>query len=95
MGFPGGADGKESACNAGDSGSILGLGISPGEEMATHSSILAWRIPWTEELGGLYSPWGCKELDMIEQLTHTNTHKKGAISLCLVIILEYQNFKFS
>ena len=31
--------------------------------MATHSSILAWGIPWTEELGG-YSPWGGKELDM-------------------------------
>jgi len=31
------------------------------EEMATHSSILAWRIPWTEEPG---SPWGHKELDM-------------------------------
>ena len=28
------------------------------KEMATHSSILAWRIPWTEEPGGLYSPWG-------------------------------------
>ena len=35
------------------------------EEMATHSSILAWRIPWTEKLGGL-GPWGCKELDMTE-----------------------------
>ena len=53
VGFPGGSDGKESACNAGDSGSILGLRRSPGEGMATHSSILAWRIPWTEELGGL------------------------------------------
>ena len=31
--------------------------------MATHSKILAWRIPWTEELGGLYSPWCHKELD--------------------------------
>jgi len=31
MGFPGGSDGKESACNAGDPGSILGLGRSPGE----------------------------------------------------------------
>ena len=30
------------------------------KEMATHSSILAWRIPWTEEPGGLYSPWSCK-----------------------------------
>ena len=33
------------------------------EEMTTHSSILAWIIPWTESLAG-YSPWGCKELDM-------------------------------
>ena len=32
--------------------------------MATHSSILAWRRPWTEDPGGL--PWGCKELDMTE-----------------------------
>ena len=36
--------------------------------MATHSSILAWRIPWTEELGG-YRPWGHKESDTTEQLT--------------------------
>ena len=35
------------------------------KEMATHSSILAWTISWTEELVG-YSPWGCKELDMTE-----------------------------
>ena len=35
--------------------------------MTTHSSILAWRIPWTEEPGG-YSPRGCKESDMTEQL---------------------------
>ena len=39
------------------------------KEMATHSSILAWRIPWTEEPGGLYSPWGHKELDMTEWLS--------------------------
>ena len=37
--------------------------------MATHSSILAWEIPWTEEPGGLYSPWDCKELDITEQLS--------------------------
>ena len=48
MGFPGGSDCKESACNAGDLGSIPGLGI-PEEEMATLFSILVWRIPWTEE----------------------------------------------
>ena len=32
--------------------------------MAIHSSILAWRIPWTDELGG-YSPWDCEELDIV------------------------------
>ena len=37
-------------------------------EMATHSSILAWEIPWTEEPGG-YSPWGHKESDMTEHST--------------------------
>ena len=37
------------------------------KEMATPSSILAWKIPWTEEPVG-YSPWGRKELDMTEQL---------------------------
>ena len=35
-------------------------------EMATHSGILAWRIPWTEEPGGLYSPWGHKGSDITE-----------------------------
>ena len=50
----GGSEGKESVSNAGDPGSIPGLGRSPLEEgMATHFSILAWRIPWTEEPGGL------------------------------------------
>ena len=34
--------------------------------MATHSSILAWEIPWTEESSGLYSPWSRKELAMTE-----------------------------
>ena len=35
-----------------------------GKGVATHSSILAWRIPWIEEPDGLYSPWGHTELDM-------------------------------
>ena len=54
-GFPGGSDGKESACNAGDPGLIPGSERSPEKEMAIHSSILACRIPWTEESGGLQS----------------------------------------
>jgi hypothetical protein len=58
-GFPCGSAGKESACNAEDSGSIPGPG-NPWEdplekEVATHSSILAWRITWTEEPRGLQS----------------------------------------
>ena len=53
MGFPGGSEVKNPPANAGDASSILGLGRSPEEEMAPHSSIFAWEIPWTEELGGL------------------------------------------
>ena len=49
LAFLGGSDGKESTCNANDLVSIPGLGRSLEEEMATHSSILAWRIPWTED----------------------------------------------
>ena len=41
--------------------------------MATHSNILAWKIPWTEEPG--YSPWGLKESDMTEQLSLTRMYK--------------------
>ena len=62
LGFLGGSDGKESTCNAGDSGSIPGLGQSPGEEGGStgkNSSVLTWRIPWTEEPGGL-EPTGSK-----------------------------------
>ena len=33
------------------------------KEMASHSSIFAWEMPWTEDPGGLYSLWGHKELD--------------------------------
>ena len=38
------------------------------KEMATYSSILAWGTPWTEEPGGLYSPWARKESDPTEQV---------------------------
>ena len=70
--------GKESTYNAGHTGSIPGSGRSPGEvKMETHSSILAWRIPSTEDAGGLYSPWGCKKSDTTEQLTHTHKSKRS------------------
>ena len=61
MGFLGSSDGKESACNEGDVASENPL----EEEMATYPSILAWRIPWTEQPGGLQSMGG-KELDTTE-----------------------------
>ena len=53
--FPGGSEGKASAYNAGDPGSIPGLEDPLEKERATHSSTLAWRIPWMEEHGGLRS----------------------------------------
>ena len=58
-GFPGGSDGKASACSVGDPGSIPGSGRSPGEGNGNplqHSCLIG------------YSPWGCKESDTTEQL---------------------------
>ena len=52
-GFPGTSDGKASTYNAGDLGSIPGDPLE--KEIETHFSILAWRIPWTEEPGRLQS----------------------------------------
>ena len=53
--FPGGSDGKVSACNMGDPGLIPGWEDLLEKEMATHSSIPAWRIPGMEEPGRLQS----------------------------------------
>ena len=67
----GGSVVKNLPANAIDTGSIHGSGRSPGEAMAIHSSIPAWRIPWAEEPGGLqymyctvYYSTVTKELDM-------------------------------
>ena len=53
MGFPGGSNGKKSVCNLETWVQSLGWEDPLEEEMAIHSSILAWRIPWTEEPGRL------------------------------------------
>ena len=66
LGLPLCSAGKESACNVGDPGSIPGLGRSPGEGKGYP---LQYSGP--REFCGLYSPWGCKELDMTERLTFT------------------------
>ena len=66
MSFPGGSDGKDSACNAGSLGSIPGSGRPPREG---NGNPLQYSCPenppWTEESGG-HSPWGLKELDKTE-----------------------------
>ena len=54
-GSPGDSDGKESACIEADLVQSLCWEDALEKEVATHSSILAWRIPWTEEPGGLQS----------------------------------------
>ena len=59
LGFPCGSAGKESACSAGD----LGWEDPWEKGKATHSNILAWRIPWS-----------CKELNMTERLSHNCNH---------------------
>ena len=69
--FPGGSVGKESACSAEDPVQSLGGDNPLEEEMAIHSSILAWKIPWTEETGGLQS-MGSQKFDTTERLSmHT------------------------
>ena len=77
LGFLNGSMSKESTCNAEDTedrGSISGLGWSSGggngipTQNKFHSSILVWKIPWTEEPGGLQSK-GHKESDTTEPLT--------------------------
>ena len=65
MGFRGGSDGKESACNARDPGSIPGSGRCSKKEMAAHSSILPGKSHGQRSLVD-YSPWGHKESDMTE-----------------------------
>ena len=54
-GYPGGLDGKDSASNAQDLGFIPGWEDALEKGIVTHSSILAWRIPWTKGHGGLRS----------------------------------------
>ena len=66
LGSPGGSDGKESACNAGDLGSIPGLGRCPGEG---HGNLLKYSCLENSMDRGAwegYSPWGRKESDMTE-----------------------------
>ena len=83
VGFPDGTSGGEPACSARDVGSVPGLGRPLEEGRATHSSILAWRIPWTEEPRGLQSMGS--ESDATEH-THTHTQTEDNIRVTRVIL---------
>ena len=66
MGFPGGSDGKELACNAGDLGLISELGRSPGGGQGNPLQYSCLENPHGQRSLVGYSPWGCKELDTTE-----------------------------
>jgi len=72
LGFPGGSDCKESACNVGDLGLIPGSGKSPEEGHGNSLQYSCLENPHGQRSLTDWSPWGCKESDMTEQLsTHT------------------------
>ena len=70
LGFPYSSADKEFACSKGDPVGFLGWEDPLEEEIATHSSILAWEISWTEKPGG-YSSWGHKEIQPKQLSVHT------------------------
>ena len=69
MDFPDGSAGKESACNAGNLDLIPGLGRSPGEGHGNPLQYSCLGNPHGQRSLVVYSPWGCKESDMTEQLS--------------------------
>ena len=73
----------------GVSGSIPGLGRSPGEGIETHSSTLAWKIPWTEEPGRLQSRGVAKSQTWLKDFTFTSiAFKNCEFKLCIIHGLE-------
>ena len=90
MGFPGDSDGKEPACNARDLGLIPGWDDLLDEEMATCSSILAWRIPWTKEPCRLQSTG----LQRVRHVWAIHTCTYGCNSVNLKFRVRISEFKF-
>ena len=74
--MPSGSVLKNPSANAGDVGLTSRLARSPEEEMATHSSILAWKIPWTEDPGGIQSTGSQGDMNEGTEHTHTHTHTR-------------------
>ena len=79
MGFPGGSDGKESTFSAGDLDLISGLGRFPGEGHDNPLRCSCLENPHEQRSLVGYSPWGCKESDMTEQLSpaHKLSYRAG------------------
>ena len=89
-GFPGGAVLKNPPANTrdtGDMGSIPGLGRSPEERNGNPLQYCSWKIPWTEEPGGLQSI-GSQKVEHYSAHTHTHTHKGRTLVMGLVPLEE-------
>ena len=81
MGFPGVSAGKESTCNAGDLGSIPGLGQSPGEGNGNPLQVSCPKNPHGQRSLVGYSPWGCKESGATEGLSAAHHVQHISMSL--------------
>ena len=91
MGFPG-SDGKESACIVEDLGSIPRLGRSPREGNGSHSSILAWRIPWIEEHGGLYHSLALPVFSKLTEKMIFNSHAGRLLTSFIILNIHFYLF---
>ena len=80
LSFPGDSDGKEPACNAGDLGSISGLGRPPWEGNGNPLQYSCLENPHGQRSLAGYSPWGGKELDMTEHTAETSAPEQGEYS---------------
>ena len=91
LGFPGSTEVKRLPAMQETWVQSLGQEDPLEKEMATHSSILAWRIPWTEELGGLQS-MGRKESDTTERLYFTSV---SALKLLMGTLVSLEGIRYN
>ena len=94
LGFPGGTNGKESTCNAGDLGSMPALGRSPGGGHSNPLQCSSLENPHRQKSLVGYSPQGCKELDTTERLsTALDNRKRGRFLIALLVPVTFlKNF---
>ena len=86
LGFPGGSDGKESACNVGYLGSIPRLGRSPGEGNGNPLQYSCLENPHGQRSLVGHSPWGPNELDTTERLSTIFRFSIGVVSVYITVI---------